>query len=100
MAVDINTVGYVSLCTIMGILGGFGVAIAHAIMEHAWFYFLDYLDKKGSIKRLAPSIPVTMTNYRKESFWAVAIGPMPVLAVAFAGRYLLLPKELLTIWMS
>lgn len=87
MALDMSTVGYISSCIFAGVLGGLGTASVHATFEHAWFYFLNYLDKRGSIKRLAPSIPVTMTNYRKESFWAVAIGPMPMFAVAFIGRY-------------
>lgn len=75
------------LYTVMGVLGGCGVAGMHALFEHLWYQFLEYLHQRGQIQRLAPSLPVTITFYRKESFWAVAIGPMPITAFIFAYRY-------------
>jgi hypothetical protein len=84
------TLGKVLLCAVMGVLGGLLLASLHAVFEYSWFHFLDYLDRKGVIQRLAPSIPVTMINYKQESFWAVAVGPMPLFALAFAGRYTIL----------
>ncbi|CAM6023940.1 unnamed protein product [Sphagnum balticum] len=80
------TLGKVLLCAVMGVLGGLLLASLHAVFEYSWFHFLDYLDRKGVIQRLAPSIPVTMINYKQESFWAVAVGPMPLFAFVFAGR--------------
>lgn len=73
-------------CAGMGILGGLGAATMHSGFEHMWYHTLSYLDRKGLIQRLAPSINVTMTQYRKESFWAVAIWPVPISACAFAYR--------------
>lgn len=75
------------LYMVMGILGGCGVAGMHALFEHLWYHFLEHLHQRGHIQRLAPSLPVTITFYRKESFWAVAIGPMPITAFIFAHRY-------------
>lgn len=84
------TLGKVLLCAVMGVLGGLLLASLHAVFEYSWFHFLDYLDRKGVIQRLAPSIPVTMIKYKQESFWAVAVGPMPLFAFVFAGRYTIL----------
>lgn len=82
---SVQDVGYLVLCVMMGVLGGVGVGVTHASFEHLWYHVLDWLYRRGLIRRLAPSIPVTQTTYRKESFWATAIGPIPV---SIAGFYL------------
>lgn len=70
----------------MGVQGGMGVAVMHATFEHIWYHFLDWLHRKEYIQRLAPSIKVTQNQYFKESFWAVAVGSMPVSAAGFYLR--------------
>lgn len=77
---------YLLLCAVMGALGGVGVGVMHATFEHLWYHTLDWLHRRGHIQRLAPSIAVTQKQYRKESFWATAIGPMPVSAAGFYLR--------------
>lgn len=71
----------------MGVQGGMGVAVMHATFEHIWYHFLDWLHRKEYIQRLAPSIKVTQNQYFKESFWAVAVGSMPVSAAGFYLRH-------------
>lgn len=81
-------VGYMALCAFMGVLGGMGVGVMHASFEHFWYYFLDFLYRRGYIRRLAPSIPITQwqSHYSKESFLATSIGPIPVSAASFYLR--------------
>lgn len=60
-------------CVALGILGGFTVGVGHAVLEWLWFKLLVALDKRGLVKRLAPSIAVTVTELQRESFWAVTL---------------------------
>ncbi|EFJ32289.1 hypothetical protein SELMODRAFT_451547 [Selaginella moellendorffii] len=75
-----------SVC--VGILGGLVIASLHALLEHAWFYLLKTLESKALVERLTASIPVSTESagYRMESFWAVALPPMPVVAMVFLAR--------------
>eukprot|EP00897_Mesotaenium_endlicherianum_P008386 jgi/Mesen1/7576/ME000392S06844 len=68
----------VTICIVLGILGGVLVGAGHSILEYIWFNLLVGLEKRGKIKRLAPAIPVTFTELKQESFWAVTISHIPL----------------------
>ncbi|KAJ7555335.1 hypothetical protein O6H91_05G032900 [Diphasiastrum complanatum] len=79
-------IGYALIYPISGLVGGLLISGMHACFEHIWYYFLEYLAYRKLIRRLAPSIPITVTSYKKESFWAVTLAPVVVSAFVFAFR--------------
>ncbi|KAL3676640.1 hypothetical protein R1sor_026588 [Riccia sorocarpa] len=78
--------------TAVGIVAGCLISAAHGFLEFTLFHLIEYLGRIGKARRLAPSFPVTMNNYRKEDFFAVAFWLMPLSAFAYTNRQIYAEK--------
>eukprot|EP00850_Spirogloea_muscicola_P023287 SM000344S13011 [mRNA] locus=s344:58639:60047:+ [translate_table: standard] len=75
-----------ALCAALGVVGGLAVAVGHGSLEELWFHVLRGLEARRLVRRLAPSIPATMTAYQRDSFLAVGLAHIPLMAGLAAFR--------------
>eukprot|EP00850_Spirogloea_muscicola_P008674 SM000047S16813 [mRNA] locus=s47:45356:46961:+ [translate_table: standard] len=80
------------LCAALGVVGGLAVAVGHGTLEELWFHVLRCLNARGLVRRLAPSIPATMTAYQRDSFLAVGLAHIPLMAGLAAFRHGLITR--------
>jgi len=83
---DVGLPLYILLCCCAGILGGLMVGTVLGFLEIFWYHTLLFFHRKNLIRRLAPAVDVTVNKYRKESFMAVSIAPIPLAILVFAAR--------------
>ena len=83
---DLGLPLYILLCVSVGIAGGLMVGIVLGFLECFWYHTLLFFHRKNLIKRLAPTVDVTVDKYTKESLIAVSIAPIPIAALVFAAR--------------
>ena len=50
------------------------------------YHTLLFFHRKNLIKRLVPTVDVTVDKYTKESLIAVSIAPTPIAALVFVAR--------------